>query len=83
MSEEAAYYGVTIAGGGGLVNWIIPAAVFALMNRDSHQGRGGMYDVFVYSLKKASPVEIYVNWPLVAWVQCREVRPKWAEATEQ
>ena len=82
MDEETAYYGLTIAGGGGIVNWIIPAAVFKLMNRDNRQGHDGIYNVFAYSLKEALPVEIYVNWPLVAWIQFRKVQPQWAEATQ-
>jgi len=82
MDEETTYYGFTIAGGGGIVNWIVPAAEFKLMNRDNRQGRDGMYDVFVYSLKEALPVEIYVNWPLVAWTQFYKVQPEWAEATQ-
>lgn len=80
MDEEIAYYGLTIAGGGGIVNWIVPAAEFKLMNRDNRQDRDGMYDVFTYSLKEALLVEIYVNWPLVAWVQFRKVQPQWAAA---
>lgn len=82
-NEETAYYGLTVAGGGGMVNWIVPAATFKLMNRDNRQDRDGMYDVFVDSLKEALPVEIYVNWPLVAWIQFYEVQPEWAEVTSE
>lgn len=82
MNEEAAYYGITISGGGGMVNWIVPVAVFKLMKRDNLRECEGTYDVFADLLKKASPVEVYVNWPLVAWIQSREVQPQWAGATE-